>query len=92
MKRLLLVICLIFAFSIALPASRRVPSSVHAQQCIETTQSGNCACGDPSCATFEPSRHHTKPGPHKGEHGLPFDPGAGIGIIAMMLLLWFRMR
>jgi hypothetical protein len=92
MKRLLLIFCLIFAFSIALPASRRAPSSVYAQQCFDNASSGNCACGDPSCATYEPSKHPTKTGKHSGDHGLPIDPGTGIGIVALMLLLWLRIR
>jgi hypothetical protein len=93
MKRLLLIFCLIFAFSIALPASRRAPSSVYAQcNGNDSSTAGNCMCSDPSCATFEPSKQHTKTGPHKGDHGLPIDPGTGIGMVALMLLLWLRMR
>jgi hypothetical protein len=91
MKKLLLTLCITLAFPIAFSGSNQPSSSFSGAayaQCNPETQAGNfCVQREP-----KPSRLGAKQPGSSNKTGVDPLPITGLGILAVMFLIWSTMR
>jgi hypothetical protein len=91
MKKLFMTLFFTLALPILFSGPKSAPLVGVAQvYACDVTEPGNSPCA--SVVERKPGHIQTGEPKNPGDGDLPIGVGSGVGMIALMLLLWFRMR